>query len=490
MKFASCVMASAVLLISSSSPAFVSACDASAGPCSYPAHKAAIDENVAALKAGAVRINRRATNISENALSGSGTSGGTLFAYHGAVQIGTPAQTFSILFDTGSEILWVQEKNSIGGGVDTSGTFFDPTASSTFKTSNVAADQIQYVDGTTVNGVVATDKVAIGALSVAGYTFEVATAVTGTTSSNNSGMDGIMGMSFSQTPATGAQEYTFFERLVQTNAVANPSFGYFIDSSNTNGSLTLGGVDLARINGGVQYLNVAPSYTSNGSPVYLYWQSILTSIALAGYPNQITMPSNFAVVFDTGTSLAVLPTAYAAQLNKALGLTLASSDSSPQLYFTPCSNGVVPSGFPDLQFTFGGKTLRITPEEYFFKQSADNGDVVCVSGFAGQDINPTTAPTSSSSSSSQQILVPSAIFGNVFLRRFYTVFNIQDHTIGLGVAIRTPGLTNVTLAAVAPTAVGGEAVSTGSTSDAARNGRLSAVAVLAALVVAGFSATL
>ncbi|KAJ3158964.1 Vacuolar protease A [Geranomyces michiganensis] len=435
-------LAASLLLVGAGAVA-VHACDLSqTGMCQVPlANPKYLDHKVKiqSLINRGPKLNARKTHskrqIAIDPLVGTGDNGGTLFAYHGKLDVGTPAQKFDILFDTGSQQLWLQAKGT-SGGVNTAGNSFDSTKSSTFQNTGVAAEAITYVDGTSVTGTLVQDAVSISGLTVPNLTFELATSIT----SNSSDMDGIMGLSFSlpSTQSTPNQP-TFFERLVAENKVTSPVFGYYIDSTNAGGGLTFGGIDQARVNSEFTTLPVAPSgQDANRKDVYLFWQSLLTSISFHGISGKLSMGNNFAVVFDTGTSLAVLPVDTAFRLNDALGMQKASqSEPSADLYVRDCSDGKIPSDLPNIDFTFGSQVISITPQEYIFFQAGSRpGQIACVSGFAGQDISSSSTMGGGQSSA----LLPSAIFGNVFLRRFYTVFNIRDHTVQIALANRAPNV--------------------------------------------------
>ncbi|TPX69334.1 hypothetical protein SpCBS45565_g02617 [Spizellomyces sp. 'palustris'] len=401
-------------------------------------------------------VHRR--DITINKLTGTGADGGTLFAYHGAVEIGTPPQPMSVLFDTGSSQLWVQSTNTTGD-INRNGGRFDPAKSSTFQATSQQADPIEYVDGTSVQGVFVKDTVSINTLSVPNHQFELATAIK-SPNQNTSDMDGIMGMSFSlPTTAGGTASPTWWERVVSSNKVTSPVFGYYIDNTNQNGGLTLGGVDAARFTGGLTWLPVAGS-GPNGKEPYVFWQSIMTAVSFPGSSRTINLPSNFATVFDTGTSLAVLPVQTADQINTMLNLQRVSS-SPPILYATACPGGKIPSGFPDIKFEFtGGHFVTISPQDYLFMQPTDiAGVTACVSGFAGQDIHGGSTTTRGGQA---QPLLPSAIFGNIFLRAFYTVFDSANKQIGVAAAIRDPNVQS-NLTAVPP---GNGVLGTGSSNSA------------------------
>ncbi|KAJ3188268.1 hypothetical protein HDU85_005418 [Gaertneriomyces sp. JEL0708] len=364
-------------------------------------------------------------------LTGEGTSGGTLFSYHGTVAVGTPEQRFPVLFDTGSQPFWIPSTgipSSLAGPSQ-----FDPSRSSTYRSLNEAAPPIEYVDGTVVNGVLGQDVVSVGPLTVDSFTFEVANSITAPSSpesSNQSALEGIMGMSF----ATSSQD-TFFNSLIKQNKVSSPVFSYFIDDSDENGGLVFGGVDKSRYSGDFTWVPVLGSGRDGGEP-FLYWQSQVYAIEVPSSASasavSVSFSSTIAAVFDTGTSLALLPTSTARQLNRALGFV--QIQSNPSIFATECSaGGGIPSGYPPISFLFGdSKNLTVYPEEYIFQQATTiQGVVACVSGFFGQDIpQPTSGGTT-----------PSIILGNVLLRKFYTVFDQGNRQIGFAIANRARNLT-------------------------------------------------
>merc|ERR550532_1932573 len=96
--------------------------------------------------------------------------------YWGSVQIGTPAKTFQVLFDTGSSNLWVPASNCTN--CKSSAAKYDPSASSTYH-ANGTAFKIQYGTGA-MNGFVVNDVLQVSDLK-ADLDFAVATNEPGVT---------------------------------------------------------------------------------------------------------------------------------------------------------------------------------------------------------------------------------------------------------------------------------------------------------------------
>jgi hypothetical protein len=116
--------------------------------------------------------------------------------YLSPVQIGTPAQTLYLDFDTGSSDLWVWStelpKNIQQQGASSNHAVFDSSKSSTFKKVANATWQISYGDSSSASGDVGTDVVQLGGLKIENQAIELAKTISSEfVSSAGSGLLGL-----------------------------------------------------------------------------------------------------------------------------------------------------------------------------------------------------------------------------------------------------------------------------------------------------------
>ncbi len=90
-------------------------------------------------------------------------------SYHGKIQLGSPSQSFNVVFDTGSSDLWVMSEKCTSPACHHSSSKFCSALSSTFKMRGEPFDH-QYGTGS-VSGQIHEETLKIGSLEIQGQEF-------------------------------------------------------------------------------------------------------------------------------------------------------------------------------------------------------------------------------------------------------------------------------------------------------------------------------
>jgi len=315
--------------------------------------------------------------------------------YFGTVSIGSPPQSFQVIFDTGSSNLWVPKVGCTHCGNPFFGkkSKYDHDSSTTY-TADGADFEIMYGSGS-VSGYFSSDEVTLADdIVVDGQRFAEVQDAGGLGMAYALGkFDGILGLGFTSISVDGTT--TVFENAIKQNKVDQPIFAFYL-GDNAPGELTFGGYDAAKFEGDLQFVKLDAA---------TYWQITLDAISAGDYKKEAT--DKITAIVDSGTSLMVGPKAEISQLAAAVGAT-------PNImgeYTIDCKKI---NEIPDVVFTIGGVEYTIPGSKTVIQASG-----VCLFAFMGMDF---PAPG------------PQWILGDVFMREYYTVFNYVDKTIGFAKA--------------------------------------------------------
>jgi len=313
--------------------------------------------------------------------------------YYGEVTIGSPGQTFTVIYDTGSSNLWIPSSSCTNCKKE--GSKYDSTQSSTFA-KNGKSFALQYGTGS-CKGFLSTDSISLGGASITGFDFgEVTTEAADVF--GEAPFDGILGMG----PAKAAADQVAMpmDKLVEQKQIEHNIFSFYLASNSSDGSvLVLGGTDDKYHTDDFAYVPVAKA-----ASVLPYWLISAKDVKVGG--NSIGA-CNFLtgcyMVVDTGTSILAGPTSAVNKLIEPIGEVAAD-----------CSNV---DSLPVITFTFGGKDFDLGPDFYVLKGEDENGAVQCQLGIEGVNAG-----------------VPIWILGDPFLRKYYTVWDAEQNRVGFATA--------------------------------------------------------
>ncbi|ORZ05837.1 endopeptidase [Absidia repens] len=313
--------------------------------------------------------------------------------YYGVIELGTPPQPFTVVFDTGSSNLWVPSTrcSSIACFLHKR---YDSEKSNSY-VENGTEFAIQYGTGS-LEGFISQDTLNVGGIALPHQGFAESTKEPGFTFAL-ARFDGILGLGY-DTIAVQHVVPPFFN-MVNRELVDEPVFSFWLNDAgdeSDGGELVFGGTDPAHYQGDITWAPV----TRKG-----YWQIEMQDIKFDGEYVELD-PIGAAI--DTGSSLLVAPTTVAELINKQLG---AEKNWAGQ-YTIDCDK--VPD-LPEFCFVFAGKDFCLDGEDYIL-----NVQNQCISGFMGMDI---PAPAG-----------PLWIVGDVFLRKYYSVYDLGNDRVGLAKA--------------------------------------------------------
>ncbi|GAO18409.1 uncharacterized protein UV8b_02830 [Ustilaginoidea virens] len=281
--------------------------------------------------------------------------------YLAPVQIGTPAQTLPLNFDTGSSDLWVFSTLTPPSEVNGQ-KLYDPSKSSSSHLMDGESWNIVYGDGSSSGGSVYSDVVSIGGLAVQGQAVEVALQVSQQLT-NDSSSSGLVGLAFSSiNTVTPDQQNTFF-----ANAMPNLNLPLFTADLNhhADGTYNFGFIDKSHYTGSITY---TPVDNSQG-----FWGWTSTGYAVGSDRFRKTSISGIA---DTGTTLLLLPDSIVkAYYAKVPG---AGYNATAGGYSFNCS-----ASLPT--FKFGVEKSAITIPGSFFNFATLEGSHNCYGGLQSSD---------------------------------------------------------------------------------------------------------
>ncbi|XP_070240631.1 renin isoform X4 [Bos mutus] len=324
--------------------------------------------------------------------------------YYGEIGIGTPPQTFKVVFDTGSANLWVPSTKCSPLYTACAFVFppeihslYDSLESSSY-VENGTEFTIHYGSGK-VKGFLSQDLVTVGGITVT-QTFGEVTELP-LLPFMLAKFDGVLGMGF---PAQAVGGVTpVFDHILAQRVLTDDVFSvyYSRNSHLLGGEIVLGGSD-------PQYYQENFHYVSISKPGS--WQIRMKGVSVRS--TTLLCEEGCMVIVDTGASYISGPTSSLRLLMEALGAKELSIDK----YVVNCNQ--MPT-LPDISFHLGGKAYTLTSADYVLQDPYNNDDL-CTLALHGMDIPPPTGPV--------------WVLGATFIRKFYTEFDRRNNRIGFALA--------------------------------------------------------
>lgn len=299
-----------------------------------------------------------------------------------------------MVFDTGSSNLWVPSTrcSSIACWLHHR---YDRTKSASFK-ENGTEFAIRYGTGS-LEGIISQDLLSVGGVKVSSQDFGESVKEPGLTFAVGR-FDGIFGLGYDTISVN--RVVPPFYNMINQKLVEKGLFGVWLNHKDDKegGELVFGGTNTDHYDEST--LTWAPIVRKG------YWEVELQGAWLGDL--KLELEANSAAI-DTGSSLFAIPSKTAERLNKALG---AEKGQVGGQYTVDCSR--LPE-LPELNLKFGGKIMKLSAEDYVLNVQGQ-----CITGFMGLDIPEPAGPI--------------WIVGDVFLRKYYTIYDLDNDRVGFAEA--------------------------------------------------------
>ncbi|KAI4332063.1 hypothetical protein L6164_017002 [Bauhinia variegata] len=220
--------------------------------------------------------------------------------YYGEIGIGTPPQTFTVVFDTGSSNLWVPSSKCYFSLACYFHSRYKSSLSSTY-IKNGTSCKITYG-----SGFFSQDDVKVGDIVVKNQDFIETTSLIFISAE----YDGVIGLGFQEVSVEKAVPVWY--NMVKQNLVDNEVFSFWLNADphgQEGGEIVFGGINENHFKGKHTYVPV----TKKG-----YWQFEMGDFLIGGHSTGVCKGGCAAIV-SSGIPFLVGPTSIVAEINHAIG---------------------------------------------------------------------------------------------------------------------------------------------------------------------------
>lgn len=343
------------------------------------------------------------------------------------VTVGTPAQSLSLVLDTGSSDVWMlsntadlctsAELQAENYGGCTGGTY-NSNDSSTYKLVDQGGFDITYADGTESTGDYITDNLVLNGNTVKALQMGLAY--------NTTVGVGIMGIGYDTNEAAETEYPSIIDQLVSQDLIPSKAYSLYLDDLETStGSILFGGIDTDKYTGALITLPVQPDAdTGTISSFTVAWTS-LSITGEAGNSTTLT-ESNFAqpAILDSGTTLTYIPDDLAAEVYAMTGAIDDSTNSG--IIYIDCDLRTTGSKVT-FNYGFGGSggpIIKVPIDELIFDLDGLFSESSDGSSSSGPFTNTCAFGLYANGGSTN-------LLGDTFLRSAYVVYDISNNEIAM-----------------------------------------------------------
>lgn len=351
--------------------------------------------------------------------------------YASKVCVGTPPQCMTVAMDTGSTNFWVPTTDCIEATCMNSPVRFDPSKSSTFDKKPADADtrkfKVKFGTGK-IHAALVRDRVALGGEAAdldqkhkeKGESKDgllVGQQLFGAVWSEEGAIfrqwkfSGVMGLAMPEMAIF--HHLPVFDHIMKNKQLDYDAFSFVLDKDKPRMELGMPRQEL--YTGEVTWLSVTKTR---------YWTSELDDILVDGKSmNMCQKKGDCTALFDSGTTLNTLPSAALGGFLRAIGAQKGGTDCDPDS-----------KELKSVTYVLGGQHFVVEPKDFLLSAShlteEDTGvdvggdgadkkvyDHSCSAQFMAMDLPPPRGPV--------------YIIGEMFLRKFFVVFDRDQKRIGV-----------------------------------------------------------
>lgn len=323
--------------------------------------------------------------------------------YYTEINVGNPPQTIDVIFDTGSTGLWLISSACNTSSCNHQHNHFNKNLSETYRSTGESFGLL-YGSGIDIVGNIGVDEVQLNGLTIKAQSFGEAKWISGALLQELE-VEGVFGLA--NEGLSPEKSTSPFLNLVSQKLIPEPVFSFYLaknpDKDLTSGAVLLGGVCKECYEGEIDYvpLTSASSWEFKVDDIYMIDN-------LEGTPKKVSACKNGCnVTIDTGSDMIAGPSRSIEQLNNLL-------HAYPEVYGLYRLQNCDYEPLPDLVITINGHDYPIESREFLVNVEMPDLEEVCYSGLKALDDSS----------------LPNWLLGNLFIRNYYTVFDVENQRIG------------------------------------------------------------